>query len=235
MNHIELIQSAREALNKRETVEIELKLKKLQESCIQITDNKLKFDFHVLIYRMLEFLKREPEALEVLKNALKYCQNGSQKRMILREMGLTYMRMNLLDKGFEHLEAYYTEANVTQTYNEIIDAALWLARFYYSKENYIQSLEYSNQAIYASQKENNLFAIAEGQLINGLILYKEGKKNLALDILREAEETAIDAHALALIQRIAISRCKIFMDKQNIEAVSMIINNLFKTIEPLSI
>ena len=56
-----------------------------------------------------------------------------------------------------------------------------------------------------------------------------------MDILREAEETAIDAHALALIQRIAISRCKILMDKQNMEAVSMIINNLFKTIEPLSI
>lgn len=235
MNYIKLIQSAKEALEKREAIKIEHELKKLQGIYLQITDDSLIFDFHILVYHMLEFLGRELEALEELNNTLNICSHASQRGIILREIGLTYMRMNQQEKGFEYLNAYYTETEANKIYNEMADASLWLARFYYAKQDYKQSMKYSNNAIYASKKENNLFAIAESQLINGLILYKEGKKNLALDILREAEETAIDTHALALIQRIAISRCKILMDKQNIEAVSMIINNLFKTIEPLSI
>lgn len=142
--------------------------------------------------------------------------------------------MHQQEKGFECLKAYYAEAEANKVYDKMADAALWLARFYYARTDYKQSMEYSNHAIYASKKENNLFAIAESLLINGLILYKENKKNLALDILREAEETAIDAHAFALIQRIAITRCKIYIDKQDLDTVSMIINNLFKTIDPLS-
>ena len=232
LDPIRLVQSAKEALDRRETIGIELELKKLQECCHLEMDIQLKFELHWLIYRMLEFLKKETEALDELENMLKEDFDNFQKCLILKEIGLTYMRMKQQERGLEHLKRYYSEAENNSLYNIMADAALWLARFFYAEKDYEQAMEYANQAIYASRKEHNLFSDAESQLINGLIFYHKGELNLALDILREAEETAIDANALVLIQRIAISRCKIYVDKQDWESVTLTINNLFKTIEP---
>lgn len=71
MDYIKLKRSAEEALSKGEVINIEHELKKLQESKLQVTDDNLRFEFHILIYRILEFLKREAEALEEL-NSIAY-------------------------------------------------------------------------------------------------------------------------------------------------------------------
>lgn len=226
---------ARETLKSRDAIRIENELNELKENSLSVKDEELKLEFQILIYNMLEFLGRNSEAIEELGNLLGKEMKSHTKKWALREMGLVSMRMQNKEKGFEYLKAYYDNAVEDGITTEIVDASLWLTKFYYAEKDFEQSMEYSNNALYASKKDNNLFAIAESQFFNGLILYKEGKENLALEILREAEETAIDAQLWALVHRIAIARSKIYIDKQNLEAVTMIINNLFKTIEPLSV
>lgn len=76
-------------------------------------------------------------------------------------MGLTYMRMKQQEKGLEYLKHYYSEAKNNEIYNRMADAALWLAGFFYAGKDYEQTMEYANQAIYASRKEHNLFSVAK--------------------------------------------------------------------------
>lgn len=228
----ELLEQCESSLWRRDKIDAELLVKRVNKLLPSLTDEKEKIKCNYAIYRLLEFLEENEASLQYLNNVLCMELDYRDKIFFLQEKALCYMRMKKKEEGFPIFQQILKLAQAENDNEMLARTSRYLAKYYSLEKDFLRSMEYWNDVIGYARKIHNLPMEASAYSHIGVIYYKMKNNNLALEYLREAENLAMDGNNLFYIYQTAINRCKIYMDLGDRQKVRDIINSLFEIEEP---
>lgn len=230
-----LLQQSEKALIGRDRVNAELLVKRAVKLLPSLMDDKERINCCHVIYRLMEFLKRDEESLLYIDKVLALNPGYKVKVYFLREKALCYMRMRQKEKALPIFQEMLDLAWKENDEEMLAHASCYFAKYYHQEKDLLQALKYWNEAIGYAQKIHNLPMEASANSDMALVFYDMKKYSLALESLRKAEDLAVDGRNEFYIYQTALRRCKIYMELGDLEQVRDIINSTFNWNTPDSL
>lgn len=228
----ELLEQCDNALRRRDKVDATLLAKRAVKLLPSLGDKKEQINCNHAIYRLLEFLKENEEALQYLNNVLAMELEYKMKVYFLQEKALCYMRMKKKEEAFPIFQQILELAQTEKDDEMLARMSMYLAKYYHQEKDFVQSIKYWNDVIGYARKIYNLPMEASAYSSMAVIYYKMKNNSLALECLREAENLAADGGNIFYAYQTALRRCKIYMELGDMQKVCDIINSLFEFEEP---
>lgn len=189
-------------------------------------------DINWCIYRLLFFMGRIMEAIPYLELLKQQGEDNEYTYLGYLEEGTCMMILGRHKEALVACEQAIHWAEFFQNNTVIADASIKLAKYYYQQGEMQKAMHFFCEASHYARMDCNVRMEALALIFIARIHHKNGNLNIALELLRDAEDLIVDIKDALLVYQAEIKRLQIYMEKKDYEQVHNIINNLDKLNEP---